>query len=41
MKKRSSGFPTRSDTKRDVQSHKIARGLKISDLERREIVVSM
>ena len=25
---RSSGFPTRSDTNRAVQSHKMARGLK-------------
>ena len=32
-------LPTRSDTKRAVQSHKMARGL--SDLESREIVVSM
>ena len=27
-KKRSSGFPTRSDTNRAVQSHKMVRGLK-------------
>ena len=34
---RSSGFPTRSDTNRPVQSQKQARSLKFLDLRRREI----
>ena len=37
----SSGFPIRFDTNQTGQSQKIARGLKISDLERRGIVLSL
>ena len=41
QEKRSSGFPTRSNTNQPVQSQKVARGWEFLDLESRGIVLSV
>ena len=41
MRKPTFLFPTRFDTNQAVQPQKMARGLEISDLERRGVVLSM